>query len=489
MKRIISISARVCAVLCVSTMFYVGCSTESKNTEETTTQEEKKQGQEKIVESDQKDAGTQETTAEAPPKEEVAEEPATQKYSFPNEINPCKVNAKFEALKPILGGGKNNPTGRGEQGSVYDPCNGRVILFGGNDYQPEQCADFGPKRFKGDTWIYVMEYKNWVKVKTDTAPSARGRQATAFDKSRKLMYLFGGRYRAEAASGSYEMYNDLWAFDVNTDTWTEVQTTGNKPFARSNSAMVYDEFNDRLVLFGGNTSPSGLAFNALDDTYTLDLKTKKWTRHYPKTSPSKRLFHAMVLDGKFKRVIMYSGGGNNAFTGPFINDVWALDLGTMEWELLWEKKAGNIGPPARINASLIEDRDNGVIVMFGGHDDTAIGHRNDLWLFYLEQKLWQQKKAGDTGTGAGCSSFCRCAPDFVQVDIKSPERRQYQAFTRVIGKPMALLFGGKTDCGYIDDTWYLDFKDGKYEWTEINSPSQGEACKRTGRQDCKELCY
>jgi hypothetical protein len=481
-------------VLCSGLLFLVwgagmqACDPPTTPPGETSTGDETgKQGQE----THSPDAGTPDNTTTDTQPEKVVEKPIeatpTKRFSFPGEEIPCKVNQKYEDIKSILAGGKNNPTGRGEQSGVYDPCNERVILFGGNDFQPQQCADFGPKRFKGDTWMYSMEHKNWVKVKTDTAPSARGRHAFAFDLSRKKIYIFGGRYRDENASGNYKMYNDMWAFDVNTDTWEQVQTKGTVPTARVNSAMVYDSNRDQLILFGGSSSPSGLNFNALADTYVLNLKTKTWSRITGNTYPAPRLFHAMALDGKNNRVILYGGGGNNAFTGPFINDVWALDLGKGTWSELWKAAPGGQFPPARINPTLIEDRENGRLIMFAGHDDTAIGHRNDVWTFDLQTYKWERKKAGDTGTGQGCASFCRCSPEFVNVDAKSPERRQYHTFAEIYGKKKVALFGGKTDCGYIDDTWYLDLT--TFEWEKINDASQGEACKRTGRANCKELCY
>lgn len=419
-----------------------------------------------------------ETKPEGPSKKPV--------FSFPGEKVKCKPNPNVDALKSILAGGKNNPTGRGEQSGVYDPCNQRVILFGGNDFQPQQCADTGPKRFKQDTWMYSVEYKNWVRLQTPGAPQSRGRQTYTFDLSRKLIYIFGGRYRKQSAAGPYTLFQDLWAFDVNTDKWKEIVTKGDKPSARTNSSMVYDDINDQIILFGGNTSTSGLHFKAQNDTYILDLKTYTWTRIQTSPTPRARLFHALVMDGKWKRVIMYGGGGNNAFTGPFINDVWAFDLETKKWKQLWKPDKTSY-PPARINPTLIEDRKNGRIVMFAGHDDTAIGHRNDLWIFDYTTNKWELKKAGDTGTGKGCASFCRCDPDFVEVDANSPERRQYHTFVHQVGTSQGILFGGKTDCGYIDDTWYLNFEN--FAWTKINDASQGEACKRTGRANCKELCY
>ena len=155
-----------------------------------------------------------------------------------DDVHSCTENEALIALTPILAGGRTHPTGRGEQASAYDTCNGRIILFGGNDFQPEECADFGPKRFQGDTWMYSVEYDNWARLQPDDAPPARGRHGMVFDSTRKKIYLFGGRYRQQANSGDYRLFNDLWMFDVNTDQWTELDPDGALPQARANFAMV-----------------------------------------------------------------------------------------------------------------------------------------------------------------------------------------------------------------------------------------------------------
>ena len=184
-------------------------------------------------------------------------------FSVDGEAVTCQRNASFEALLPILRGGRTHPTGRGEQAAVYDPCNRRIVLFGGNDFQPEECRDSGPKRFQGDTWVYSLEHDNWARLDLADGPSPRGRHSMVFDSSRKRIYMFGGRYRPEEQmTGNYTMFNDVWAFDVNTDTWSQLVTTGDGPSGRGNTAMVYDDINDRLVLFGGSTSPNGLIYSA-----------------------------------------------------------------------------------------------------------------------------------------------------------------------------------------------------------------------------------
>lgn len=408
----------------------------------------------------------------------------TGRWSFPGETVACQENTAYEAQRPILAGGKNNPTGRGEQAGVWDPCNDRIILFGGNDQQPEQCANFGPKNYLGDTWAFSEEFENWYRVQTENAPDPRGRASSVFDPIRKRVIMFGGKYRSPSSTGNYRMFSDVWAFDVNTDTWTEIPATGDIPTARANAAMVMDAARDRVILFGGSTDPSGLSFAPQNDLYTLDLKTNVWKREPTTNAPTRRLFHAMVVDSTNDRLLVFSGGDENAFLGPFYQDMWAAPIDNFSFTKVWDG-AQVAGPAARINAVLVDDPAHERVLMFGGHDDTALGNANDVWAFYNDN-AWVSMRQGDIYTGAGCASFCQCSDTFVEYDFDSPERRQYHTLIND-GKGSLLLFGGTGDCGYMDDTWKFDL--GQLTWSELHAAEQGIACARTGRENCEELCF
>ena len=474
MDFIMAVTCRSALTICL-VMFFTGCGDETPANDD-------------IVIVEGMDVGPVEVDMGPPADAALPEDAALPPYEgpeFEGEAVACERNPNIAALAPILNGGRTHPTGRGEQAAAYDPCHGRIILFGGNDFQPEECADFGPKRFQSDTWMYSIEHDNWARLDID-GPPARGRHRMVFDSSRKRMYMFGGRYREQPNSGNYTLFNELWAFDVNTDTWAEIPTEGRGPSPRSNTAMVYDYLNDQVVLYGGNTSNNGLQFAPMADTYILDLETMTW-RQVAGDAPPRRLFHRMVMDGEHGKVVLYGGGHEGAFTGDFYPNVWAFDLETETWEEVWTPERSR-GPDRRINPSLVEDQENGKIIMFAGHDETRVGHRNDVWRFDMNNRKWAPVIAGDSGAdGEQCEAFCSCPADFVSVDVNSPERRQYHSFISIYGEQRAILFGGKGDCGYLDDTWSFGFEEGA--WTEVEPAGQGEACKRTGQEGCTDLCY
>src|SRR5437773_9193 len=69
------------------------------------------------------------------------------------------------------------------------------------------------------------------------------------------------------------------------------------PSARSLSAMVYDSFRERTVLFSGN--------NGAADTWEWD--GTNWSLRSPSTSPSARAYHAMAYDALRHRTVLFGG--------------------------------------------------------------------------------------------------------------------------------------------------------------------------------------
>ncbi len=361
------------------------------------------------------------------------------------------------------------PTPRGEVGGAWDPVNDRMVLFGGDHGVPVSCAP--QTDFVGDTWAFQPDCDNFVELKPADAPKRRGRHATAADATRMIVH--GGRSR-QGTSGDYDVYDDTWSFDFATDTWSELDAPGG-PSARSNHVSVI--VGSKLYIYGGNASDDGLAFTPLGDTWMLDLDTLAWTELTTSNTPPDRLFHAGATDGAF--LYVYAGGDENAFFGPFFDDLWALDLASLEWT---ELSDGAEGPEGRIWPALAHDAALGRLVMFGGHDDQELGNHNELWAFDLGTKAWDRVHKGDTAN-APANGQCDFPEDFTNIDLESPERRNGFAYALSPAGDL-YVFGGKTDCGLINDMWALTGD----TWTSRVRATAGESCQRA-YEDCSSLCF
>lgn len=381
-----------------------------------------------------------------------------------------------------LGGAR--PDRRSEHTAVYDQDRLELVVFGGTPTIPEACALGGAVRFLDETWIYDDACNAWTRVEGD-APSPSGRHMAAWADGQ--VWIFGGRYRAESATGHYTLYDDLFRFDVAARSWHSVEVRGERPAARVSGALVWDGARRRLWLFGGNTSASGAAYVPLDDLWSFDPAAERWTRHdVAGERPSPRLFHAALYDAERDTFVIYGGTDASAFsdTVRYFGDVWALDLGAMRWRRL---HAGGAGAPAgRFWAGLVHDTRTDAYLLFGGHDDGALGNRDDTWRFDPDALAWTLVSEGDAWKKPA-RGFCDFPPDFADVDLAAPERRSAHSLAWSEGCGHALVFGGKTDCGAIDDVWALAGD----SWTERVAATEGEACTRwrADPESCGDLCF
>ena len=368
------------------------------------------------------------------------------------------------------------PTARAELASVWDPIAERMLLIGGNAGVPELCG-YAPSLFTDEVWAWHADCGSFAQVDAAGGPGPRGRMAAAYDPDGHRALLHGGRTRADGASGDYALSDELWALDLHTDAWT-LLSEGAGPAARvSHAAWVWG---GKLWVHGGNSSASGAAYVAHDDLWSYDLAAGTWQQEATAGGPSARLFHATTQVGD--AVYAYGGGDERAFTGPFLGGLWRLDLPTLTWTELHDG-AGD-APRGRLGAAMSYDLEGDRLLVFGGHDDGELGNTNQVWSWHLTRERWREVRSGDTYANPP-ADFCDFPADFTAPDLDSPERR-YLGTAATTGDGRMLVFGGKTDCGVINDLWSLDLASGT--WAEQAAASSGEICLRTS-QACTSLCF
>ena len=390
--------------------------------------------------------------------------------------------------KPGCGGssdaGSTAPSARGEAMGSLDATGTKLLVFGG-DTAVSPCAGAPTHTIVGETWLLDVGCGTWKSV-DGPSPSARVRGASATDFARNRSLVFGGR---SLDSGStYTELDDLWAFDFAAQSWGQLTTHGSAPSGRSNSAMIISRTNDKAYVFGGNTSTDGLTFTPTNDSFALDLGTLEWSpvAEASGVKPPARLFHVMAIDerGGSKGVIyVFSGGDENAFTGPFLKDLWRLDLATETWG---QVSVSGTAPQARISATMVWDQTARRIVLFGGHDDGDVGNENDLWTLdpTVTPVTWQKLAHGDA-LNHKPTTTCDFPSDFTTIDQLSPERREaFVTGARSDGRGF-VIFGGKGDCGNLGDAmWYAAGSDG---WTSVFKSPVGQSCLRYSTT-CSGLC-
>ncbi|MHA1591085.1 MAG: Kelch repeat-containing protein, partial [Candidatus Heimdallarchaeaceae archaeon] len=184
---------------------------------------------------------------------------------------------------------------------AYDSESEKIINFGGThaeDYSSNQ------------TWIYDYLEDSWTNANPANTPRLRNTHAMAYDSESDIVIMFGGGLGKDYNPyGGQTGYNDTWAYDYNTNTWTNV-TPAISPLGRGSSILTYDSESDKIVLFGGYHSPTILS--SLDptgevyqrDTWTYDYNTNTWENVTPSTSPDPRKGVNMAYDSESDRIIL-----------------------------------------------------------------------------------------------------------------------------------------------------------------------------------------
>lgn len=225
---------------------------------------------------------------------------------------------------------------------------------------------FDGNNYLNDTWEYDISTHTWTEYNTiGIKPIARSDHSIAYVGNGKLI-MYGGRYLS--GEGKYYYLQDTWEYDISTHTWMEYNEEGNNPFSRASHSISYIS-DDRLILFGGYVEDVGNT----SDAWEYDLSNHAWLPKDTDNSPSRRVKHTMAYFGDSK-VIMFGGYGD--YSGKeFLSDTWVYNTDTSNW-IKCDVSSQN--PSARRNHSIAYIGDNRVI-MFGGQDDEN-NILSDTWI-------------------------------------------------------------------------------------------------------------
>jgi hypothetical protein len=127
---------------------------------------------------------------------------------------------------------------------------------------------------------------------------------------------------------------------------------------RKSAGVIYDDDQDLLVMFGGMDG-NMVYGDTHEGTITYGaFKEVRWSERLPAASPSPRWGHSMVYDRKNQRVVLFGGFDQNHRP---LNDLWFYSTTADTWTQFTSYRDDQI-PPPRGGASM---------VYFGGFDYDA----------------------------------------------------------------------------------------------------------------------
>jgi hypothetical protein len=311
-----------------------------------------------------------------------------------------------QTWQEITPSGGETPGPRRNAAAVYDPVNQRMILFAGKAASGDQ----------NDVWVFDLNTNLWSDITpaSGPAPAPRFTPNAVYDPVEQQMIIWSGQ--------GVSFYNDVWAFDIVSESWSEFTPPDPKPNIRYGTAAVFDPLARDLVTFAGFTNQG-----RFDDTWRFDVENVAWINVTPaQGNPLERCLHSASYDSLNHRMIMY--GGQNA--GP-LGDIWAFDLTQNTWTELSPPNS----PAGRFFATNIYDIRNHRAIIFGGNRGAGGGISNEVWEFDLSANSWEQLSP---------------AGNF-------PESREGAVAIYIRAEDRMVIFGGRgTGSALLNDVWSLN---------------------------------
>jgi hypothetical protein len=282
----------------------------------------------------------------------------------------------------------------------------------------------------------------------------------------RFAFVFGvdqaeGRDRFIVSCGEgvgKKFFNDVWAFDLATETWRRLNNTGTPPRPRYGLAGGINPFDSRYLLVS-----HGFADTRFDDTFRFDLANEVWQELTPRgTTPTARCLQGSLV-ASADRLVFFGGCGSGGFGPCPGGDTWVLTPGVNEsfaanarWDevgkcprnRIWSAMA--ISPGTVRNTSVIRQA-----VLFGG--TSGILGSNDaaeVGVLDLDTGSWRLVRAAVGSDGAPGQ---RKAP--VLAYVNRAQREPTSA-------DMVVLFGGSAR----NDLWALEADETLTSIEELDCP-------------------
>jgi len=203
---------------------------------------------------------------------------------------------------------------------------------------------------------------------------------------------FGG---FDSSGGETNMPTDLWQYDFNISTWTQLIPDGNPNSPQGRWAHTMVTYKNIVILFGGMDD----SHNALNDLWYYLPTSNTWENVFlngTTDGPCPRYDHSAVTN--VKGMLVFAGGFQYNDNSPQGNDLWLYSVDSQSWKSIQEDFVGNNDVPF--------PREAHVAVSVNGNQDMLVAHGwnlnidiplNDMWLFQTSTMSWTilQKFWGD----------------------------------------------------------------------------------------------
>ena len=276
------------------------------------------------------------------------------------------------------------------------------------------------KKPLNDIFVYNIATNTWYECPSlPNSPNPRNNHATAVADGR--IYVHGGHDGDRWLSDMFVLDASILAvepFDpskLTQMTWQRLEPSGFVPMSRACHSL--SRVGRKLYLFGGYDGSR--CFNDMD---VFDLDTLRWSQTSVSGSiPLARNAHSVTTIGR--KLLLFGGHSGS----KHLSDVYYFDTANLHWSQ--PKSSGGSAPSLRGHSATIVGN---YLVIFGGYDGKA--RSNSVRFFDLENLQWDLGGESDS--------------------LIKPIGRQRHA-AMLVSPRKILIFGGFDGHNWLDDSFLL----------------------------------
>jgi N-acetylneuraminic acid mutarotase len=261
------------------------------------------------------------------------------------------------------------PSNRNSPSMVYDSLHNSILLFGGSSHAG----------FLNDTWQFKLSNYQWSKIDSEISPPKSADAEMFFDLPNNEIVLFGG-YTPTGYS------DETWVFNINDRIW-EKQNHTIHPSSRYGHRIVYSRSKDSGILFAGHAFDSSDTIN--NDMWLYNCTNKQWSEMTVDYPPPIRYWHDMIYDEKNEKIVLF-GGRKNGYTFDCWGDTWEYTEDNNQWTEIETDQS----PEARMFCSMVYNEQAKKVILFGGNENPNTTIFDDLWEYDANKSKWKQIIAG-----------------------------------------------------------------------------------------------
>lgn len=288
----------------------------------------------------------------------------------------------------------------------------------------------------------------------EKGPESRSGHRIVIDENGKYLYSWGGynkhlRDIENTPDTAYPLLKELWRYQIWTKTWQKLKTYGDVPAELASHTVLI--IRNHLLQFGGTGNPFGERIS--NNLYDLDLNTLQWKLlkvtngtddEDINNMPRAKYGHTMTLVDS----CIYIIGGTCGYVYDL--SIHKFDLHTRKWEQVTPNS--KYIPEPRYRHEVVHF--DGKLYMFGGGTGGKCHELAVIDIFDLHDKAWHS---------VSTQPYCTEAEDNVLPLTGYPAKRCCHSCTRYQND---MYMCGGLSCDQIkDDVWKFHLP--SLQWTKL----------------------